>query len=58
MKGRPRLLSSGAARQAELVRSGELSARELVEASLEAIERLDPAVNGTHATLCGAAVTA
>jgi amidase len=31
--------------QAALVRSGELSARELVEASIRAIERLDPAVN-------------
>jgi amidase len=38
-------LRSSASRQAELVRSGEVSARELVEASLEAIERLDPAVN-------------
>jgi Asp-tRNA(Asn)/Glu-tRNA(Gln) amidotransferase A subunit family amidase len=28
--------------QAALVRSGEVSARELVEASLRAIERLDP----------------
>jgi amidase len=34
-----------AAEQAALVRAGEISARELVEASLEAIERLDPAVN-------------
>ena len=38
-------LRESAARQAELVRSGELPARDLVEASLEAIERLDPAVN-------------
>jgi amidase len=38
-------LRGSAARQAQLVRSGEVSARELVEASLEAIERLDPAVN-------------
>jgi amidase len=39
------VLRASAVRQAELVRSGELSARELVQASLEAIERLDPAVN-------------
>jgi amidase len=38
-------LRSSAARQAALVRSGELSARELVEASLAANERLDPAIN-------------
>jgi len=38
-------LRSSAAQQAALVRSGELSARELVEASLAAIERLDRAVN-------------
>jgi amidase len=38
-------LRGSAARQAALVRAGELSARELVEASLEAIERTDPAVN-------------
>jgi amidase len=38
-------LRASAARQAALVRSGELSARELVEASFLAIERLDPAVN-------------
>jgi amidase len=31
--------------QAALVRSGEVSARELVEASLRAIERLDPDLN-------------
>jgi amidase len=38
-------LRASAARQAALVRAGELSARELVEASLQAIERSDPAVN-------------
>jgi amidase len=38
-------LRATVARQAALVRSGELAARELVEAALEAIERLDPAVN-------------
>jgi amidase len=44
-------LRVSAARQAALVRSGELSARELVEASIEAIERLDPAVNA-FAVVC------
>jgi amidase len=45
------VLRASAVRQAELVRSGELSARELVEASLEAIDRLDPAVNA-FAVVC------
>jgi amidase len=44
-------LRASAVQQAELVRSGELSARELVEASLEAIERLDPAINA-FAVIC------
>jgi amidase len=39
------VLRASAAQQAELVRAGELSARELVEASLDAIERLDQSVN-------------
>jgi amidase len=38
-------LECSAVEQAELVRSGELSARELVQASLERIERLNPTVN-------------
>ena len=38
-------LRMSAASQATLVRSGELSARELVEASLAAIESLDPVIN-------------
>ncbi len=38
--------------QAGLVRSGELSARELVEASLRRIEQLNPALNALVAT-CG-----
>lgn len=46
------VLGSGAVEQAALVRSGQLSARELVETSLEAIERLDPAINAFVA-LCG-----
>jgi amidase len=36
---------AGAARQAEMVRSGEVSPRELVELSLRRIERLDPTLN-------------
>jgi amidase len=39
------LAFAGAARQAELVRSGEVAARELVEACLERIERHDPQLN-------------
>ena len=39
------VLELSAVEQAALVRSGELSARELVEASLERIERLNPTVN-------------
>ncbi|MGI8846262.1 MAG: amidase [Thermoleophilaceae bacterium] len=39
------LAFAGAARQAELIRSGELSSRELVETYLERIARLDPELN-------------
>jgi amidase len=39
------LAFAGLARQAELVRSGEVSARELVELSLRRIERFDPQLN-------------
>jgi amidase len=39
------VLPASAAEQAALVRTGDVSARELVEASLAAIERLDPSVN-------------
>ena len=39
------LAFAGAARQAELVRSGEVSPRELVDLYLERIERLDPRLN-------------
>lgn len=39
------LLFAGPARQAELVASGEVSPRELVDACLERIDRLDPLVN-------------
>src|SRR5690349_20188460 len=39
------LLFAGPARQAELVAAGEVSARELVDACLDRIERLDPQLN-------------
>ena len=42
---RDELAFAGAARQAELIRSGEVSSRELVELYLERIERLDPELN-------------
>src|SRR2546421_12777643 len=46
------LLHLSAVDQAGLVRSGEVSARGLVEASLHAVERMNPLVNG-FVTLCG-----
>jgi amidase len=39
------LAFAGLARQAELIRAGEISSRELVELYLERIERLDPELN-------------
>jgi amidase len=39
------LAFAGLARQAELIREGELSSRELVEVYLELIERIDPELN-------------
>jgi amidase len=39
------LAFAGVARQAELIREGEVSSRELVELYLERIERLDPELN-------------
>ena len=39
------LAFAGAARQAELIRAGEVSSRELVELYLERIERLEPELN-------------
>src|SRR5919109_2522257 len=42
---RDELAFAGAARQAELIRSGEVLSRELVELYLERIERLDPELN-------------
>lgn len=45
------LAFAGIARQAELVRAGELSARELVETCLARIERLDPQLNAFRIVL-------
>lgn len=42
---RDELAFAGVARQAELIRDGEVSSRELVELYLERIERLDPQLN-------------
>ncbi|HEV7847277.1 MAG TPA: amidase family protein, partial [Thermoleophilaceae bacterium] len=42
---RDELAFAGVARQAELIRDGELSSHELVELYLERIERLDPQLN-------------
>jgi amidase len=42
---RDELAFAGVARQAELIRGGEVSSRELVELYLERIERLDPELN-------------
>src|SRR5919205_799596 len=42
---RDELAFAGVARQAELIRAGEVSSRELVELYLDRIERLGPRVN-------------
>jgi amidase len=44
------LLTQGAARQADAVRAGDVTARELVEASLAQIERRDPEIGAFVAT--------
>ncbi|HVI18827.1 MAG TPA: amidase, partial [Gaiellales bacterium] len=46
------LLRRSASEQAALVRAGEVTGRELVEAALRAIERLNPAMNA-FVTVCG-----
>ncbi|MEA2155955.1 MAG: amidase, partial [Solirubrobacteraceae bacterium] len=46
---RRELAFAGVVRQAELVRSGAVSPRELVETALERIERLDPELNAFRA---------
>jgi amidase len=45
------LAFAGVARQAELVRGGEVSSRELVELYLERIDRLDPELNAFRTVL-------
>jgi amidase len=45
------VLFAGAARQAELVRRGEVSPTELLEAHLERIERLEPRINAFRVVL-------
>src|SRR5256885_4968707 len=46
---------TGLAEQARLVRDGEVTSRELVEMSLERIERLDPKLNAFRTVLAEAA---
>ena len=50
------LAFSGIARQAELVRAGEVSSRELVELYLERIERLDPRLNSFRTVMADSAL--
>src|SRR5918998_4366788 len=45
------LAFAGIARQAELIRAGEVSSRELVELYLERIERIDPQLNSFRVVL-------
>ena len=47
---------AGAARQAEMVRSGEASPKELVELSLRRIERFDPTLNSFRKVFAGKAL--
>ncbi len=54
---RRELAFAGVARQAELVRSGAVSPRELVETALERIERLDPQLNAFRVVLAERALT-
>jgi amidase len=48
---RDELAFAGVARQAELIRDGEVSSRELVELYLERIERLDPQLNALRTVM-------
>ncbi len=50
------LAFAGIARQAELIRAGEISSRELVDVYLERIERLNPEINVLTEVLAEAAV--
>jgi amidase len=52
------LAFAGLARQAELVRDGEVSARELTELYLERIERLDPQLRAYRVVLAAEALAA
>jgi amidase len=52
------LAFAGLARQAELVRSGEVSSRELTELYLERIARLDPELNAYRVVLADEALAA
>ena len=52
------LVFAGMTRQAELVRSGEVSSRELVETCLERIERIDPLLNSFCRVMAESALAA
>ena len=52
------LAFAGLARQAELVRDGDVTARELAELALERIARLDPQLNAFRVVLPGEALAA
>src|SRR5215210_8789191 len=53
---RDELAFAGVARQAELIRAGEVSSRELVELYLDRIERLDPQLNAFRTVMAERAV--
>src|SRR3954463_11306631 len=53
---RDELAFAGVARQAELIRAGEVSSRELVMLYLERIERLNPQLNGFRKVMSERAV--
>lgn len=54
---RRELAFGGLARQAKLVRDGDVSPRELVETALERIERLDPQINAFRAVFAQRALS-
>ncbi|MGB7684810.1 MAG: amidase family protein, partial [Solirubrobacterales bacterium] len=51
MQGAEEIAFAGAARQAEMVRAGEVSPTELVQLHLDRIERLDPQLNAFRVVL-------
>jgi amidase len=51
------LAFSGISRQAELIRAGEITARELVELYLERIERIDPRLNSFRVVMAERAIS-